>query len=63
MDVRSALNTAQENDTVLLVAGDSDAAAGPFSSSLQVLETGVFEACGIRSVGVAGYPEGHPRIP
>ena len=47
---------------VLLVAGDSDAAAGPFSSSLQVLETGVFQACGVRSVGVAGYPEGHPRI-
>jgi len=48
---------------VLLVAGDSQAACGPFESSLQVLETGVFEACGIRSVGVAGYPEGHPRIP
>lgn len=48
---------------VLLVAGDSDAAAGPFDSSLQVLETGVFEACGIRSIGVAGYPEGHRRIP
>lgn len=47
---------------VLLVAGDSQAACGPFESSLQVLETGVFEACGIRSVGVAGYPEGHPRI-
>lgn len=47
---------------VLLIAGDSDAAAGPFDSSLQVLETGVFEACGIRSIGVAGYPEGHRRI-
>ncbi|MCO5106295.1 MAG: methylenetetrahydrofolate reductase [Burkholderiaceae bacterium] len=48
---------------VLLIAGDSQAAAGPFSSSLQVLETGVFEACGIRSIGVAGYPEGHRAIP
>jgi len=47
---------------VLLVAGDSDATAGPFNSSLQVIETGVFEACGIRSIGVAGYPEGHRRI-
>ncbi len=47
---------------VLLVAGDSDAAAGPFHSTLQVLETGVFQDCGIRSIGVAGYPEGHRRI-
>ena len=47
---------------VLLIAGDSDTGAGPFDSSLQVLETGVFEACGIRSIGVAGYPEGHRRI-
>jgi len=48
---------------VLLIAGDSESAAGPFDSSLQVLETGVFEACGIRSIGIAGYPEGHGRIP
>src|SRR5690606_20533550 len=48
---------------VLLIAGDSESAAGPFESSLQVLETGVFEACGIRSIGIAGYPEGHGRIP
>ena len=48
---------------VLLIAGDSETAAGPFESSLQVLETGVFEACGIRSIGIAGYPEGHGRIP
>lgn len=47
---------------VLLIAGDSASTAGPFSSSLEVLETGVFESCGIRSIGIAGYPEGHPRI-
>ena len=49
-------------ERILLIAGDSESAAGPFESSLQVLETGVFEACGIRSVGIAGYPEGHRRI-
>jgi len=49
-------------ERILLIAGDSESAAGPFASSLQVLETGVFEACGIRSVGIAGYPEGHRRI-
>lgn len=49
-------------ERILLIAGDSESVAGPFASSLQVLETGVFEACGIRSVGIAGYPEGHRRI-
>lgn len=47
---------------ILLVAGDSATGAGAFSSSLQALETGVFQACGIRTIGVAGYPEGHPKI-
>jgi methylenetetrahydrofolate reductase (NADPH) len=31
--------------------------------SLQVLESGVLSDCGIREIGVGGYPEGHPRIP
>ncbi|RPH61727.1 MAG: metFprotein [Burkholderiales bacterium] len=48
---------------VLLIAGDSQTACGPFGSSLEVLETGVFQSCGIRSIGIAGYPEGHPGIP
>ncbi|MET0681108.1 MAG: methylenetetrahydrofolate reductase [Burkholderiales bacterium] len=46
----------------LLVAGDSRVPVGPFDSSLALLETGLLEAHGIRSVGIAGYPERHPRI-
>ena len=46
----------------LLVAGDSRVPVGPFDSSSALLETGVLEAHGIRSIGIAGYPEGHPRI-
>ncbi len=46
----------------LLVAGDGEP-VGPYESSVQFLATGLLEAHGIRSVGVAGYPEGHPRIP
>ena len=49
-------------DCVLVVAGDSDRASGPFDSSLALLETGLFQRYGIARVGVAGYPEGHPRI-
>jgi methylenetetrahydrofolate reductase (NADPH) len=46
----------------LLIAGDSRVAVGPFESSLALLETGLLETHGIRSIGIAGYPEGHPRI-
>ena len=46
----------------LVIAGDSDRAAGPFDSSLALLETGLFQHHGIVHIGVAGYPEGHPRI-
>ena len=49
-------------DSAFVVAGDSDRASGAFDSSLALLETGLFERHGIVRVGVAGYPEGHPRI-
>jgi len=49
-------------DSAFVVAGDSDRASGAFDSSLVLLETGLFERHGIVRVGVAGYPEGHPRL-
>jgi methylenetetrahydrofolate reductase (NADPH) len=47
---------------VLLIGGDEPKAKGPFEDSLQVLEQGMLAECGIREIGVGGYPEGHPRI-
>ena len=49
-------------DSALVIAGDSDRASGPFEASLALLETGLFQRYGIVHVGVAGHPEGHPRI-
>ena len=46
----------------LLVAGDRDKPAGPFPSSLELIESGAFEKRGITRIGIAGYPEGHPKI-
>lgn len=43
----------------LLIAGDVGVEKGPFSSILEVLETGLIEKHGVRSVGFAGHPEGH----
>ena len=48
---------------VLLLGGDEPRPKGPFQDSLQILEEGLLGQCGIREIGIAGYPEGHPRIP
>jgi methylenetetrahydrofolate reductase (NADPH) len=47
---------------VLLIAGDVVAAKGPFRSSLDIGGSGLIEAHGIRTVSVAGHPEGHPYL-
>jgi methylenetetrahydrofolate reductase (NADH) len=47
---------------VLIVAGDNANPEGPITSGLQVLESGLLEKYGIRTVGVAGHPEGHREV-
>ena len=48
---------------VLLVAGDIAIPNPAFSSTLELLESGVIRDAGIQRVGVAGHPEGHPSVP
>jgi methylenetetrahydrofolate reductase (NADPH) len=52
-------------DQVLAIGGGLDQPQGPFESSLALLETGLLERHGIRTIGVAGHPEGEPvlRLP
>lgn len=51
-------------DRVFVVAGDSaGGAGGPFEDALAVIRSGRLSRYGIRKVGIAGYPEGHPSIP
>lgn len=47
---------------VLLLGGDEPRPKGPYRDSLQILEEGWLAGCGVREIGIAGYPEGHPRI-
>ncbi len=47
---------------VLLVGGDDPKVAGPWADSVALLADGALAGCGLREVGLAGYPEGHPRI-
>src|SRR5271169_4052852 len=61
-DFLARLNGEAGVDEALAVAGDRDKPAGPFQSSLQLIESGVFEKHGITRIGIAGYPEGHPKI-
>lgn len=49
-------------DRALLVGGDRNEPAGPYVDSLQVLNSGLLEKHGIRTVYLPCYPEGHPRI-
>jgi methylenetetrahydrofolate reductase (NADPH) len=48
---------------VLVIAGDRDPPAGSLRGALDVIDSGLLQRHGIREVGIAGYPEGHPRIP
>jgi len=47
---------------MLLIAGDMQAPAGDFASTIPVLETGEFTGAGIKSICMAGHPEGHPHM-
>lgn len=49
--------------TVLVIGGDREEPAGTFRSALEVIESGIIQNRGITEIGIAGYPEGHPRIP
>lgn len=63
-DARELLQALHRNGarSVLLIGGDLPKPVGPYRSSLALMRAGLFQACGIAAVGIAGYPEGHPRI-
>ena len=46
----------------LVIGGDLDRPAGPYPSSLELLQTGLFQQHGVRRIGLACYPEPHPRV-
>jgi methylenetetrahydrofolate reductase (NADPH) len=47
---------------VLVIAGDRDQPSGDFRSSIEVIDSGALQRHGIVEIGIAGYPDGHPRI-
>ena len=49
-------------ERVLVIAGDHERPAGPFANAIEVIERGLLPRRGIREIGLAGYPDGHPRL-
>lgn len=47
---------------VLVIAGDRPEPAGPFRAAIELIESGLLQSHGIAEIGVAGYPDGHPRV-
>jgi len=47
---------------VLVIGGDIAAPAGPFFAAIEVIESGLLQGRGIVEIGIAAYPEGHPRL-
>jgi methylenetetrahydrofolate reductase (NADPH) len=47
---------------LLLIAGDMPAPEGAFDSTIGVLETGEFARAGIKTLYMAGHPEGHAHM-
>lgn len=45
---------------ILLIAGDIEKPAGPYKDTLELLEDGLLEKHGIKSIAVAGHPETNP---
>jgi methylenetetrahydrofolate reductase (NADPH) len=45
-----------------VIAGDRDTPAGPFADSAALIATGRFEKAGIKAIGMAGHPDGHPNM-
>lgn len=61
-DLLGPLSAQAHVNRLLVIAGDSDRTPGPYTSAIEVIESGLLQRHGITEVMIAGYPEGHPRI-
>ncbi|EFL90716.1 methylenetetrahydrofolate reductase [Ahrensia sp. R2A130] len=47
-------------DDILIIAGEAPSQMGPYSQSLDILQTGVADRRGVNFIAVGGHPEGNP---
>jgi methylenetetrahydrofolate reductase (NADPH) len=58
----SAFATTGKVTDILCLGGGAPEPIGKFDAAIQLMETGVFEANGLKRIGIAGHPEGNPDI-
>lgn len=61
-DLVADMTSRAKVDEVLVIGGGVNNPVGDFTSSMEILETGVLQSAGIRKIGVSGHPEGSPDI-
>ncbi len=49
-------------EQALLVAGDLEKPAGPYMSTLDIIDSGLLQNSSLKRIGVAGHPEGHKQV-
>jgi methylenetetrahydrofolate reductase (NADPH) len=59
----AALQAVGASENLLVIAGDPAEPEGPYPDALTLIRSGTLQRFGARHVSVAGYPDGHPRIP
>ncbi|MFE4216249.1 methylenetetrahydrofolate reductase [Streptomyces sp. NPDC056844] len=59
----AALRAEGACERVFTVGGDPAEPEGPYPDALSLIGSGLLQRHGVREVGIAGYPEGHPDIP
>jgi methylenetetrahydrofolate reductase (NADPH) len=62
--LRASFNEMRESGItqILLIAGDRKDPAGPYSSAVEILESGLTVDAAIKTISVAGHPEGNRTI-
>jgi len=50
------------NDRLIIIGGDPKDPEGPYSDALSIIKSGIPKKYGVKDIGIAGYPEGHPDI-
>src|SRR5699024_521616 len=55
-----ALRAVDAAKHIIAVGGDPSDPMGPYASSLEMIQSGVFADYGVEEISIAGYPEGHP---
>ena len=61
-DLLLRLHAESDVRRLLVIGGDVDT-SGPFPDALAIIQKGRLREAGIEEIGIAGYPEGHARIP